>query len=63
MSRQVLPSCSCGSGKSAPAHFDARGIFLCYACSDCVDQQLGKFRPEVLTDPNYWVDEPIEEDE
>ena len=63
MSRRVLPECSCGSGKPAPAHFDARGIFLCYACELCLEQKLSGFRKEVLTNPHYWTLEPIEEDE
>jgi hypothetical protein len=24
---------------------------------------MSKYRKDVLTDPNYWADEPIEEDE
>ena len=54
--------CSCGSGEYQEAEYDARGLFLTYACSKCRKERLSKFRPDVLTDPNYWTDEPIEED-
>lgn len=40
---------------------DARGIPLAKVCEHCVDKQLSKYRPEVLSNPNYWADEPIEE--
>jgi hypothetical protein len=42
---------------------DARGIPLCRVCDICLEAKLAKYRPDVLTDPNYWHDEPIEEDE
>ena len=57
-----IKECSCGSGKPSYPHGDARGIFLCYACVDCRKERLARYRPDVLTDPNYWHDEPIEED-
>jgi len=43
--------------------YDARGIPLCQVCDNCVSIKLSKYRPDVLIDPNYWHDEPIEEDE
>jgi hypothetical protein len=43
-------------------HYDARGIFLFYACATCYDAQRLKYRDDVMTDPNYWHDEPIDED-
>lgn len=55
--------CDCGSGEPRSALYDARQIFLTYACCDCAPRKLAKFRPEVLTDPNYETVEPIEEDE
>lgn len=55
-------SCACGSGLDKWAESDARGIFLCYVCEKCEEEKLGGFRPDVLTDPGYWADEPIEED-
>jgi hypothetical protein len=39
---------------------DARGIPLCKVCDECVDDRLSQYRPDVLTDSNYWADEPIE---
>jgi hypothetical protein len=54
--------CSCGSGLESEWQFDARGIELCRTCDKCHDEKLAGFRPDVLTDPNYWADEAIEED-
>jgi hypothetical protein len=54
--------CSCGSGENRTAVYDARNIFLAYTCSKCRKNKLSKFRPEVLTNPNYTTNEPIEED-
>jgi len=62
MTRQFLPQCNCGSGFEAWANYDARGIFLTYTCEQCKERKLSGYRPEVLTDPDYWHDEPIEED-
>jgi hypothetical protein len=55
-------TCSCGSGKPKSAQYDARGIFLRYTCEDCYDRKMAGYRPDVLTDPGYWTDEPIDED-
>jgi hypothetical protein len=52
----------CGSGLEAKVQVDARGIFLCYTCRKCEAEKLSHYRPEVLSDPNYECDEPIEED-
>lgn len=41
---------------------DARGIPLCRVCEKCREEKLKGYRPDVLTDSNYWADEPIEED-
>jgi hypothetical protein len=54
--------CPCGSGKLSHWAKDARGIELCRVCEDCEETKLSKYRPDVLTDPNYWADEAIEED-
>jgi hypothetical protein len=54
--------CSCGSGKLWKPQYDARGIFLTYTCEDCHDRKMAEFRPDLLTDPLYWTDEPIDED-
>jgi len=42
--------------------YDARGIYLARVCEHCVKHKLSKYRPEVLSNPNYWANEPIEED-
>lgn len=41
---------------------DARGIPLARVCDKCRKAKLAKYRPDVLTDSNYWADEPIESD-
>jgi hypothetical protein len=55
--------CPCGSGKPSWWEHDARGIELCRVCDKCRKEKLARYRPDVLEDPNYWHDEPIEEDE
>jgi hypothetical protein len=55
--------CDCGSGLEREWYLDARGIELCTACEKCWPEKKKKYRADVLTDPNYWHDEPIEEDE
>jgi hypothetical protein len=54
--------CLCGSGKPRSPQYDARGIFLTYTCEDCHARKMAEFRPDVLTDPSYWTDEPIDDD-
>lgn len=55
--------CPCGSGKPSCWAHDARGIPLARTCDDCHAKKMEEFRPDVLTDPNYWHDEPIEADD
>jgi len=63
MTKQGRPRlCSCGSGKPSSRQYDARGIFLTYTCEDCHNTRMAEFRPDVLTDPSYWTDEPVDED-
>ena len=52
--------CSCGSDKNSWWENDARGIPLARVCEDCRDEKLNRFRPEVLVNPNYLTDEPID---
>lgn len=54
--------CPCGSGLSSTWKHDARGIPLCRTCARCHEERMSSYRPEVLTNPNYQADEPIEED-
>lgn len=58
----VFRPCSCGSGLESEEVLDARGIYVCRVCDQCRAVKLRGFRPEVLTDPNYEADEPIEPD-
>jgi len=53
--------CPCGSGKESFWQNDARGIPLCRTCTKCHREKMKRYRPEVLTNPNYYADEPIED--
>lgn len=41
---------------------DARGIPLARVCDRCRAEKLAPYRREVLDDPNYEADEPIDAD-
>ena len=58
----TIRECSCGSGLMDSEEYDARGIYLCRYCPACRKERLSHFRPEVLTDPNYYADEAVEPD-
>lgn len=60
---RVFRPCTCGSGLASEEVLDARGIYVCRVCDKCREVKLRGYRPEVLTDPNYLADEPIEEDQ
>lgn len=62
MGRYDVRPCPCGSGLDSQWALDARGIELCRTCKKCHREKMARYRPDVLTDPNYWADEPIEED-
>jgi hypothetical protein len=55
--------CDCGSGLPSYWEYDARGIELCRACNKCRKRKLSHYRPDVLTDPNYWALEPTDEED
>ena len=57
----LSPYCACRSGLDRRAAYDARGIFLTYVCDRCERHKLRGYRPDVLTNSNYWADEPIDE--
>lgn len=59
---QADRTCPCGSGLPRTARHDARGIFLRYTCAKCHVKAMSGYRPEVLTNPNYHADEPIDEE-
>ena len=55
--------CPCGSGEYRRELYDARGIFCTFICDQCeAEKKRAEFRADIFTDPNYWHDEPIEED-
>ena len=58
-----LKFCMCRGERPREAQYDARGIFLCYTCDICHEEQMAKYRTDVLTDSNYWCDEPIDGDD
>jgi hypothetical protein len=60
---QAVPEC--GPHRKGDGSFwayDARGIPLKRVCERCEHRLRDEFRPDVLTDSNYWHDEPIEGD-
>jgi len=40
--------------------YDARGIPLTFVCEVCVDAKLSQYRNDVLSDPQYIANEPID---
>lgn len=62
MPAQVLCSREYHADNRSAQH-DARGIFLTYTCPKCHADKMAGYRQDVLTDPNYWHDEPIDGDD
>lgn len=58
----MFRACPCGSGRAREEVRDAHGIFLAFVCDDCRDERLSGFRSEVLTDADYWHDEPLDDE-
>jgi len=54
--------CNCGSGLPSRELLDARGIYCGRVCDRCEQRIKSSFRPAIFSDPNYYTDEPIEED-
>jgi hypothetical protein len=54
--------CPCGSGQESTWQYDARGLPLARTCVECHTRKMDAYRADVITDANYWHDEPIEED-
>jgi hypothetical protein len=54
--------CDCGSGLESQWKYDARGIELCRACHKCWPTKMKQYRSDVLYNPNYEADEPIDEE-
>ena len=62
MTTDHLP-CRCGSGlPSAWAH-DARGVEIARVCPRCESAVLAHYRPEVLHDGAYELDEDVDADD
>ena len=57
-----MKPCACGSGYPREEVHDARGIFVTFCCDKCRERKLSGYRRDIFTDPNYWHDEPIDED-
>jgi hypothetical protein len=54
--------CPCGSGRDSYWQHDARGIPLARTCTKCHAEKMRHYRPDVLSDSNYWADEAIDDD-
>jgi hypothetical protein len=63
MGRGPYRPCPCGSGELSWWACDARGIELSRVCGKCEAEKLSGYRDEVLTNPSYEADEPIEADD
>jgi len=61
MSRWI-EQCPCGSGEEGNEDFDARGISIGFVCTECEEKKKALYRPEIFTDSNYELDEPLDED-
>lgn len=59
--RRIYP-CPCGSAHPSHWAHDARGIPLARVCEKCEATRLAAYRPEVLTNPDYDHEEPIDPD-
>ena len=57
------PLCNCGSGQQKRPVYDARGIFVTYACDECEVRKLSSYRREIFTNGGYWAHEDIEPEE
>lgn len=57
-----MKPCPCGSGQPSSWQYDAQNIPLCRTCDRCHDIKMGRYRPNVLTESDYWADENIEGD-
>jgi hypothetical protein len=62
MNGNDIRPCTCGSGLPSRWQKDARGIELCRTCPRCHSERMSHYRTEVLTDPNYAHDEPIDDE-
>jgi hypothetical protein len=63
MGHEIRSGCGCGSGLQPRMEYDARGIELGNMCNKCKKDRLSKYRPEVLNNPQYEADEPIDQED
>ena len=54
--------CPCGSGLDSTWQVDARGIELTRTCLKCHKDKMSHYRRDVLDNPHYYADEPIEDE-
>jgi len=54
--------CGCGSGLESRELLDARCIYCGRVCDRCEAEKRAEFRPDIFTDPDYWTDEPVDDD-
>ena len=54
----IIQECSCGSGKTSHWVNDGYGIPLFRACTDCHDEKISRYRPDIFE--AYVCDEPID---
>lgn len=43
------------------AIYDARNIFVCFACKKCEREKRARYRAEIFTDSNYETTEDVEQ--
>lgn len=55
-------TCQCGSGEPSWWQLDAKGIPLVRVCNKCKERRLKQYRPEVIYDPNYSHEEPMDDE-
>ena len=58
MKEYPINKCECGSGYEQYPLLDGYGIFLCYACLQCEEEKLLKYRPDIME--HYECDETLE---
>lgn len=56
------PACPCGSGDPRRELHDARGISCGLVCDRCEADKRRRYRADIFTDPDYWHDEPLEDE-
>ena len=54
--------CPCHSKKPSRELFDARGIYVARVCDECEPKVRKKYRTEIFTNPNYYAEEPIDDE-